>query len=85
MERTEGRFRVEWISAAEGDKYARVLNEMQMVLDNLSADELKTEINKLKPDMEKRLKSFPNVPGVPEAMAYSESLAKAINKLKEIS
>ena len=30
MGMTEGRFRIEWISAAEGDKYARVINEMQV-------------------------------------------------------
>jgi hypothetical protein len=29
------RFRVEWISAAEGDKYSRVINEMQAALDNI--------------------------------------------------
>ena len=83
MEMTEGRFRVEWISAAEGDKYARVLNEMQAVLDDLPEEALKEEIEKLKPQMEKRLKNFPGVPGVPEAMAYTEELTKAINLQKE--
>jgi heterodisulfide reductase subunit A len=83
MEMTEGRFRVEWISAAEGDKYARVLNEMQGVLDNMSKEDLKAEIEKLKPDMEKRLKKFPGVPGVPEAMEYSDLLSKAITDQKE--
>ena len=83
MEMTEGRFRVEWISAAEGDKYARVLNEMQAVLDDIPGDELKAEIEKLKPDMQKRLRKFPGVPGVQEAMDYSDSLVKAINIQKE--
>jgi hypothetical protein len=83
MEMTEGRFRVEWISAAEGDKYARVLNEMQTVLDNVSPEDLKAEIENLKPEMEKRLKRFPGVPGIPEAMEYSDTLTKAINKQKE--
>ena len=32
MGMTPGRFRVEWISAAEGDKYARVINELQKAL-----------------------------------------------------
>jgi hypothetical protein len=83
MEMTDGRFRVEWISAAEGDKYARVLNEMQAVLDDMSPEELQAEIEKLKPEMEKRLKRFPSVPGVPEAMIYSDTLTKAIRKQKE--
>lgn len=83
MEMTEGRFRVEWISAAEGDKYARVLNEMQAVLDNMSVEEIKAEIERLKPEMEKRLKRFPGVPGVPEAMDYSDILVKAITSQKE--
>ena len=40
MEMTPGRFRVEWISAAEGDKYARVINEMQTVLDDMTDEQL---------------------------------------------
>jgi heterodisulfide reductase subunit A len=83
MEMTEGRFRVEWISAAEGDKYARVLNEMQAVLDDMTPEELNDEIEKLRPQMEKRLKRFPSVPGVPEAMDYSDTLVKAIQVAKE--
>ncbi len=75
---TEGRFRIEWISAAEGDKYARVLNEMQDVLDNIPTEELHEEIERLKPEMSKRLKKFPGVPGVEEAMVYSDKLVKAI-------
>ncbi len=85
MEMTEGRFRVEWISAAEGDKYARVLNEMQDVLDKMSPEQLQEEIARLKPEMEKRLKRFPGVPGVPEAMLYSDNLVDAILKSKEIA
>jgi coenzyme F420-reducing hydrogenase delta subunit len=84
MGMTEGRFRIAWISAAEGDKYARVLNEMQTVLDNMSAEELNKEIEKLRPEMEKRLKKFPGVPGVAEAMDYSDLLSEAINQQKEV-
>jgi heterodisulfide reductase subunit A2 len=83
MEMTDGRFRVEWISAAEGDKYARVLNEMQGTLDNMSPEELQGEIERLKPEMEKRLQRFPAVPGVPEAMDYADILTKAIKDAKE--
>jgi coenzyme F420-reducing hydrogenase delta subunit len=83
MDMTNGRFRVEWISAAEGDKYARVLNEMQAVLDNIPKDELKAEIEKLKTEMSKRLKSFPSVPGVQDAMTYTDMLVEAIQVQKE--
>ncbi len=83
MEMTDGRFRVEWISAAEGDKYARVLNEMQATLDDISPEDLQNEITRLKPEMEKRLKNFPGIPGVSEAMDYSDKLVGAINLQKE--
>ena len=83
MDMTEGRFRIAWISAAEGDKYARVANEMQTVLDNIPPEELKAEIDRLKPEMSKRLKRFPGVPDVSEAMEYSDALTKVINELKE--
>jgi heterodisulfide reductase subunit A len=85
MEMTDGRFRVEWISAAEGDKYARVLNEMQSVLDGMNPEDLKTEIEKLRPEMEKRLKNFPGVPGVMESMDYSDTLVDAIKHQKEVA
>jgi heterodisulfide reductase subunit A len=83
MEMTEGRFRIEWISAAEGDKYARVLNEMQNSLDNMPKQTLLDEIDRLRPEMEKRLKKFPHVPGVAEAMDYTETLMDAILAQKE--
>lgn len=75
---TPGRFRVEWISAAEGDKYARVLNEMQSVLDEMGHEKLSEEIKRMRPEVEKRLKKFPNVPGVKDAMAFSDIMQVAI-------
>ena len=83
MNMSDGRFRIEWISAAEGDKYARVLNEMQDTLDHIPSEELHAEIERLKPEMEKRLKKFPDVPGVSEAMEYTDVLMAAINNAKE--
>jgi len=53
------------------------------VLDELPPDVLKAEIEELRPQMSKRLKRFPGVPDVPEAMEYGDVLAKAINELKE--
>jgi heterodisulfide reductase subunit A len=78
MQMTPGRFRVEWISAAEGDKYARVINEMQEILDGMTPEQLRSEIERLKPDMTKRLNRFPNVPGVQSAMDFSNILASAM-------
>jgi hypothetical protein len=56
---------------------------MQAVLDDIPKDELKAEIERLKPDMVKRLRKFPGVPGVQEAMDYSDTLVNAINIQKE--
>ena len=75
---TPGRFRTEWISAAEGDKYARVINEMQQVIDNMPHDELMAEIERLRPEMEKRSRRMYDVPEIDEAVAYSEEMKKAI-------
>jgi heterodisulfide reductase subunit A len=77
MGMTPGRFRVEWISAAEGDKYARVLNEMQRVLDSMPREALIAEIERLRPEMERRARRMREVPGVSEALEYAEVLAKA--------
>ena len=68
MQMSPGRFRVEWISAAEGDKYARVINEMQATLDAIPEDVLKAEIERLRPEMEKKLTKLEDVPGVAQAM-----------------
>ncbi len=74
---TPGRFRVEWISAAEGDKYARVINEMQEVLDSVTREELLEEIEELRPDMAKRARRMRQVPLVEEASDFAEEIAEA--------
>jgi len=79
MGMTPGRFRVEWISAAEGDKYARVINEMQKVLDEMGHDKLVDEINMLRPEMEKRARRMYTTPGIEEADKYSEVMAMAMS------
>lgn len=58
MGMSPGRFRVEWISAAEGDKYARVLNEMQATLDAISEPDLLAEIERIRPEVTKRLRTI---------------------------
>jgi heterodisulfide reductase subunit A len=83
MGMTPGRFRVEWISAAEGDKYARVLNEMQKTLDTIPMDTLKAEIEKLRPQMEQRARRMREVPRVDEALTYSMKVQASLKASEE--
>ncbi len=62
------RFRVEWISAAEGAKYARVIKEMDETLKSLDPKALKEEIERVRPELEKRLRRLPEIPDVAEAL-----------------
>lgn len=78
MNMSPGRFRVEWISAAEGDKYARVLNEMQATLDAIPPEDLHAEIERMRPEMAKRLSRLPNIPGVQRAMEHTEVVVNTI-------
>jgi len=80
-----GRFRVEWISAAEGDKYARVINEMQAVLDALPREQLMAEIERLRPDVEKRARRMREVPQVEEALAFADRLKAAMTVMKSMA
>jgi heterodisulfide reductase subunit A len=82
MGMTPGRFRVEWISAAEGEKYARVINEMQEVLDSLSREELLEEIEALRPDMAKRARRMREVPLMEEASEFADKI-KAAHRVQE--
>ena len=75
---TPGRFRVEWISAAQGDKYARVLNEMQATLDSIPKEALLEEIERLRPDMTKRARRMREAPQVEDAIAFAERLQEAM-------
>ncbi|MFL7809050.1 MAG: hydrogenase iron-sulfur subunit [Anaerolineae bacterium] len=78
MGMTPGRFRIEWISAAEGDKYARVINEMQQVLDNIPKEKLMAEIEEMRPDMERRARRMREAPLVDEALEYSGQLEAVV-------
>jgi len=74
-----GRFRVEWISAAEGEKYARVVNEMQKVIYDLGKEKLMKEIETLRPEMEKRARRMYDVPDVISASDYSDTMVLAMS------
>jgi heterodisulfide reductase subunit A len=78
LEMTPGRFRIEWISAAEGDKYAHVINEMQDVIDSIPHDQLMQEIERLRPEMEKRARRMYETPGVAKAAEYSDEMTRII-------
>lgn len=81
---TPGRFRVEWISAAEGEKYARVIREMDEVLRSIPKEQLMEEIERLRPEFEKRLRRLPEVPGVPEAEEYARQLREAMLAAEQV-
>ena len=78
---TPGRFRIEWISAAEGDKYARVINEMQATLDSIAPKDLKAEIERLRPEMAKKLTRMPNIPGVAQALEQTDKIVQMMTTL----
>lgn len=78
MGMTPGRFRIEWISAAEGDKYAQVINEMQETLDSIPKEQLLEEIERMRPTMKKRARRMREAPRVEEALAYADKLKAAM-------
>lgn len=78
MGQTKGRFRIEWISAAEGEKYARVINELQALLDSLPKEQLRAEIERLRPEMLKRGRRMLEVPEVEKAVLFADQLKAAI-------
>ena len=76
---SEGRFRIEWISAAEGDKYSRVINELQQTINDLGQAKILEENASMRPELEKRSRRMYEVPMVPEAATYSDQLAIAMS------
>ena len=63
------RFRVEWISAAEGEKYARVISEMDAKLRSLDKDALRAENRAAAPEIAKRLRRWRTVPDMAALLA----------------
>jgi F420-non-reducing hydrogenase iron-sulfur subunit len=49
------RFRIEYISAAEGVKFAEVVREMAAKLNEIGKDKVKAENEKLKPNLDRML------------------------------
>jgi len=63
------RFRVEWISAAEGDKYARVITEMDAKLKSFDPEQIRAENRAAAIEISKRLKRWTTVPDMAELLA----------------
>ncbi len=68
------RFRVEWISAAEGEKYARVITEMSEKLRSFDKETIRTENDEARPSIERRLKRWKSVPQMAELMEEEEEV-----------
>jgi heterodisulfide reductase subunit A len=66
------RFRVEWISAAEGDKYARVITEMSEKLRSLDKGALRTETEAARPEIDKRLSRWRRSPAMADLIVEEE-------------
>jgi heterodisulfide reductase subunit A len=63
------RFRVEWISAAEGEKYARVITEMDEKLADMDKQQLRLQTAEARPAIAKRLKRWKSIPDMADFMA----------------
>ncbi len=63
------RFRVEWISAAEGEKYARVITEMDQKLKSLDPAQIRAENRAAGPEIAKRLRRWMTVPNMADLLA----------------
>ena len=59
MEISPERFRMEWISAAEGGKYAQVITEMDQTLKKIGQKRIREENAKAHSALEKRLSNIP--------------------------
>jgi len=68
------RFRVEWISAAEGNKYAQVIREMDETLRSIDPAALKEENERVRPELERRLRRLPEIPSVAQALELKVSV-----------
>jgi heterodisulfide reductase subunit A len=66
------RFRVEWISAAEGQKYARVITEMDQMLKELGSERIKEENEQTREQLSRRLRRWREVPGVAKILGEDD-------------
>ena len=72
------RFRVEWISAAEGEKYARVITEMSEKLAGFDKAALREETKEAAPGIAKRLRRWKAIPQMAELMEEEERIEEVL-------
>jgi len=73
------RYRVEWISAAEGEKYARVITEMDEVLAGYDPAEIKRQNREAAPKIARRLRKWsedPRLESIFEDMPLLQGVVK---------
>jgi len=68
------RLRVEWISAAEGEKYARVITEMDAKLSSFDKEELRAENEKARQAIAQRQRRWKRVPQMAELLEDREAV-----------
>jgi heterodisulfide reductase subunit A len=67
------RFRVESVSATEGAKWAQILKELNQVVQELKPEGVKRENEEARPQLNKRLTRFWDVPGVGAVLQMTET------------
>ena len=63
------RFRVEWVSASEGARYAQVITEMSQTLAGLGIERIEAENEQAREQLARRLRRWREVPGVAQVLA----------------
>lgn len=72
------RFRVEWISAAEGEKYARVITEMSQKLASFDKEALRRENEAARQAITQRLLRWRSLPDMAAVLAEEEEEEKEV-------
>lgn len=70
------RLRVDFVSSAEGPKFAQIVTDMSAQMKTLGKEKILTENAKLKPTLEKMLKGKTVAATVPEAKPADQAAAK---------
>jgi hypothetical protein len=68
------RFRVEWMSAAEGQTFSKVMKELSETLKSIGIERIKEENEKAKPELEKRIKTFREDPDIAKIIVADEKV-----------
>jgi len=69
---TDGRFRVESVSATEGAKWSRIMREMSDTVRGLGVERIKEENAAARPQLTRLLRRMGEAPGVAEVLRLSD-------------